>query len=121
MRLVLPLAAVVLTVSCGGASYVLPDREDNQVKATEADLALVVSAARGGADCDVRLLGESDGSSFVWAECFGASGGISAPMRVDGSDVRLPGDGNLYTDDVRRLFPADIADAILADQERLKP
>lgn len=121
LRLILALATLALTVSCGGASYGLPDRADDQVKATEAHLAQVVGAARGGADCDIRLLGESDGSSFVWAECFGPVGGISAPMRVDGDDVRLPGDGNRYADDVRRLFPADVAAAILTDQERLKP
>lgn len=121
MRIVLPVAALVLTVSCSGAPYVLPDRGDDRVKATEADLAPVVSASQGGADCDVRLLGESEGSSFVWAECIGPSGGISAPMRVDGDDVELPGDGSLYADDVRRLFPADVADAIVTDQERLKP
>ena len=126
MRLVLPLAVVVLAVSCGGAShneasYGLADRADDRVKATEEDLAQVVGAARGGDDCDIRLLGESDGSSFVWAECFGALGGTSAPMRVDGDEVQVPGDGDLYSDDVRRLFPAEIADAILTDQERLKP
>lgn len=121
MRRVLPLAVLVLAVSCGGAAYGLPDRTDDRVRATEHDLAQVVGAARGGDDCDVRLLGESDGSSFVWAECFGASGGISAPMRVDGDEVQLPGDGNLYDDGVRRLFPAEVADAILTDQERLKP
>ena len=55
------------------------------------------------------------------SECFGALGGTSAPMRVDGDEVQVPGDGDLYSDDVRRLFPAEIADAILTDQERLKP
>ena len=42
-------------------------------------------------------------------------------MRVDGDEVQVPGDGDLYSDDVRRLFLAEIADAILTDQERLKP
>ena len=131
MRLVLPLAVVVLAVSCGGAShggasqsgasYGLPDRADDRVKATEEDLAQVVGTARGGDDCDIRLLGESERSSFVWAECFGALGGTSAPMRVYGDEVQVPGDGDLYSDDVRRLFLAEIADAILTDQERLKP
>lgn len=121
MRRVIPLTVLVLTVSCGGSSYRLPDRADDRVKAIEDDLAHVIAAARGGDDCDVRLLGESDGSSFVWAECFGASGGISAPMRVDGDEVQLPGDGSLYAEDVQRLFPADVADAILTDQEQLRP
>ncbi|MEI2638036.1 MAG: hypothetical protein V9F03_03405 [Microthrixaceae bacterium] len=107
MSRVLPLITVVLVVSCGGASYVLPDRADDRVKATETDLAQVIGAARGGDDCDVRLLGESGGSFYVWAECFGASGGISAPMRVDGDEVHLPGDGGQYADDVRSLFPAE--------------
>jgi len=121
MRRVPPLTFLVLTVSYGGSSYRLPDRADDRVKATEDDLAHAIAAARGGDDCDVRLLGESDGSSFVWAEWFGASGGISAPMRVDGDEVQLAGDGSLYAEDVQRLFPADVADAILTDQEQLRP
>lgn len=121
MRHVLPLVVLVLAVSCSSSSFALPDRTDDQVRATEGDLSQVVSASRGGDGCDVRLLGEADGSSFVWAECFGSSGGISAPMRVDGDDVELPGDGSQYSEDVRRLFPAEIADVILTDQERLKP
>lgn len=121
MSRVLILIVVVLAVSCGGSSYVLPDRTDDRVKATEEDLAQVIGAARGGDDCDVRLLGESSGSSYVWAECFGASGGISAPMRVDGDEVHEPGDGSQYADGVRSLFPADIAHAILTDQEPLRP
>ncbi len=110
-----------LAVSCSGPSYTLPDRTDDQVRAIEDDLSQVVSTSRGGDGCDVRLLGGADGRSFVWAECFGSSGGISAPMRIDGDDVELPGDGSQYPDDVRRLFPAEIADLILTDQERLRP
>lgn len=121
MRLLLPLAAMVLAGSCSGSSYALPDRTEDQVRATEGDLAQVISAARDGDDCAVRLLGKADGSSFVWAECVGSSGGLSAPMRVDRDDVELPGDGSQYSDDVRRLFPAEIADAILTDQGRLRP
>ncbi|MEZ5310884.1 MAG: hypothetical protein R2735_09895 [Microthrixaceae bacterium] len=121
MSRVLPMIVGVLAVSCAGSSYGLPDRTDGRVKATETDLAQVIGAARGGDDCDVRLLGKSAGSSYVWAECFGASGVISAPMRVDGDEVHLPGDGGQYADDVRSLFPAEVADAILTDQERLRP
>jgi hypothetical protein len=121
MRLVLPLAALVLTVSCAGTAYELPDRNAAQVKASEADLSQVVGASLDGADCEVRLLGESEGSSFVWAECSGPLGGISAPMRVDGDNVRIPEDGGGYDDDVRRLFPDDVADAILTDRERTRP
>jgi hypothetical protein len=120
MRLVPGLVAVLLAVSCSGSTYSPPDRTD-QVQATEGELASVVGAAFEGADCDVRFLGESEGSSFVWAECAGPLGEISAPMRVDGDDVQVPGDGSLYDDDVRRLFPDDLADAILAREGRLRP
>lgn len=119
MRLVPAVVAAALAVSCSGSAFALPDRTD-QVRAIEGELSQVISAARGG-DCDVRLLGEADEASFVWAECFGSSGGISAPMRVDGNDVELPGDGSQYPDDVRRLFPTEIADAILTDREPLRP
>ncbi len=120
MRLVPGLVAVLLAVSCTGSSYSLPDQTD-QVQATERQLAPVVGAAFDGADCEVRFLGKSDGSSFVWAECAGPLGAVSAPMRVDGDDVQVPGDGSLYTEDVRRMFPDDLADAILAREERLRP
>lgn len=120
MRVVAILAAVVALASCG-APYALPDRGDAEVKAREAELAVVLAAAHGGGDCDVRLLGESAGSSFVWAKCLGPGGGVSAPMRVEGSDVQTPGDGTRYATDVRRLFPAGIAGAILSDPDRLRP
>jgi hypothetical protein len=120
MRLVPAVLAAVLAVACSSSSFALPDRTD-RVRAIEDDLSQVISAARGGDDCEVRLLGEADDSSFVWAECSGSSGAVSAPMRVDGNDVEVPGDGSQYPDDVRRLFPAEIADAILSDQAPLRP
>jgi hypothetical protein len=42
-------------------------------------------------------------------------------MRVDGDDVRVPEDGGRYDDDVRQLFPDDLADAILSREGRLQP
>lgn len=121
MRRVRSLAVLVLAVSWSNSSYALPDRTEGQTRAAEDYLAQVVSDSRGGDACDVRLPGELDGSSFVWAECLGSSGGISTPMVVDSDDVELAGDGGHYSEDVRRSFPAEIADAILTDVERLKP
>lgn len=115
-------SAVAATVmaSCSRTSYSLPERT-NEVVAAEADLAKVVGTARGGDDCTVRYLGEDDRASFVWAECAGSNGAVSGPARVEGDDVEWPGDGSQHAEDVRRMFPKDIADAISSDAQRLRP
>ena len=120
MRVAAFVLAVALLASCGEEGHPLPDRGDAGVMAAEVELERIVSAAQDGAECGVRLLGESDGSSFVWAECSGPSGGVSAPMRIDGAEVQVPGDGSLYEDDVRRLFPAGLADLILDHPDRVR-
>jgi hypothetical protein len=115
------LGAVGLS-ACGSGlmGYDLPDRTDPDVQAREAELTPIISASQRGGDCKVRMLGESDDASFVWADCFGASGGISAAMRVEGDDVLQPGDGSQYGDDVRRLFPSGLAHMILDDPDALR-
>lgn len=117
MRVALALVAVALLASCG-EPYAVPDPDDPDVAAAEAELAPVVGAALDGATCEVRLIGVEGNSSFVWARCSwttsdGIRGGMSGPMRVDGTEVQMPGDGSLFEEDVRRLFPADLADVIL--------
>jgi len=130
MRVSVLLLAVAGITACSssGEPSVFPDRNDGGVQAAEAELAAVVSAESNGWDCDVRLLGEVDGASFVWAECSGQHGGamapmggFSVPMRIDDAGIAQPGDGALYSDGVRRLFPGDIADAILRDPDSLRP
>ncbi|GAA3695130.1 hypothetical protein GCM10022224_070850 [Nonomuraea antimicrobica] len=43
------------------------------------------------------------------------------PVQVDGDQVRKPADGAGYTESVKRLFPRDLADAVLDEPERLRP
>ena len=92
------------------------------MQAKEMELAPIVTAAEAADTCAVRFLGESDGASFVWAECVSPDGGkLSGPFRVEGTTVVAPEDGGQFSDDVRRLFPAPLDDAILKDPDRLRP
>ena len=96
-----------------------------------AEEARIVALLEGQADsgsttCAVRILGIEGQSTYAWTTCMsvGASGdtsGTSVPIRVDGSTVRGPSDGGGYADSVRALFPDRVADAVLDDQERMKP
>ena len=122
MKPILALVSFALLTSCGSSSYVSPDRTDPNVQAKELELAPIVTASEPGATCAVRFLGESDGVSFVWAQCVRPDGGkLSGPFRIEGTTVVAPADGSHYSDDVRRLFPAPLGDAILKDPERLRP
>ncbi len=64
-------------------------------------------------------------SSFAWAQCDGASegvaSGVSMPVRIDGDRVTRPLDGSEYPASVKRMFPGRLADAVLADPDRLRP
>ena len=86
-------------------------------------LAAVVGDSEGGASCEVRLLGEADGASFVWAHCAGGrlGGARSLPLRIDGTKVTEPQDGSGYSDDVRRTFPEGLAELVLNDQRLVSP
>ncbi len=102
----------------------LPDRTDDAVRSEEARIITLLKATRDVSlpgDCDVRLLGQDQSASFVWAYCSDGVSGASVPLRIDGDKVSIPGDGSLYSIDVERMFPADLADAILDRDERLRP
>jgi hypothetical protein len=140
------IAALVALVSLVGAglagclgpsSYSLPDRSDPSVRATEAELA--ERFGRNGSRCQVRLLGEDGDVRYAWLDCTSepepitlrlddgetqtmASGsGASVPVRIEGDRSEGPGDGTAYEPDVRRLFPAGLADRILNDPYSLRP
>lgn len=118
--LVVVLASHGLVVSCGGSDYALPDRDDAEVQTKEAELVEVISAAREDASCEARLLGDDGDASFVWAECFGPTGGVSTAMRVEGDSVEMPDQAD-HSDSVRELFPDGLVDRILESDEQLKP
>ena len=102
---------------------VLPDRAAPTVKAEETRLAALLSADQSVLGvpgvCTVRLLGQQAGASFVWANCNArdSSYGTSVPLRVDGSKVTKPGDGAAFSDTVREMFPEDLADFVLNNQD----
>jgi hypothetical protein len=113
----------------------LPDRSNPGVQAEEARLAELLEATDDfwppqPRQCSVRLLGQEGTTSYVWAHCEGpeidADGQLerpagSVPLRIDGNLVSEPRDGSLYAEDIKEMFPADLADAILDGDQRIFP
>lgn len=124
-KLIVTGSLVLVSVAgCSSHQPELPDRAAPAVKAEEARIAALLGAdtsilGQPGA-CKVRLLGQKAGASFVWATC-NALGpphtAISAPLRVDGSKVTMPGDGAAFSDTVCEMFPKDLADFVLNNQD----
>jgi hypothetical protein len=119
-RLTVTVSLVLVCVAgCSGRPE-LPDRTDPAIRAEAARIAALLGAdpsvVGGPGTCKVRLLGQEAGASFVWAECAALDppfSGVSAPMRVDGSTVTLPGEGAAYSESVREMFPEDLAEFVL--------
>jgi hypothetical protein len=130
MRRVLLLMLVLATGCQGGpASFEPPDRSDPAVQQKEAALVASMSADRSGlilgqgpGPCKVRLLRSVGDTDYVWALCQIPGGeGVSAPFKVRGRSVERTGDGSAYPPSLRRLFPHDIAEALLDDPSRYQP
>lgn len=133
-RLLLSLVVVALVAGCN-SPVALPDRTDPGVQAEEARLTELLEGTDDfwppqPRQCSVRLLGQEEATSYVWAHCEGpeidADGqierpGRSGPLRIDGDLVSEPRDGSLYSEDIREMFPADLADAILDRDQRVLP
>lgn len=116
--------ALVLLSGC--AKDFTPPKESDQVRATENRLSAVVEhglrGSQGPGSCVVRLLGEQGQTSWVWATCQWLPGAATGgPYRIEGSTVMAPEDGSDYPGSIRRLFPPDMAEAILKHPEQLKP
>ena len=122
------VAATVLVLisvtGCSAGPPVLPDRAAPAVKAEEARLATLLGADSSilgvPGVCTVRLLGQQAGAPFVWAQCV-APGPIgtaaSLPLRVDGAKVTMAADGAAYSETVREMFPENLADFVLNNQD----
>lgn len=113
--------------ACGGdeSAWVLPDRTDPEVLRTESKLAGIVEVGKGWEErwetCEVRLLGGTDPTYYVWAECSRGISAVSLPLRIEGETVTGPRDGGYFADDVRALFPEDLAEAMFEQSELLRP
>ncbi|WP_139142822.1 hypothetical protein [Humibacillus sp. DSM 29435] len=128
-RLTTVVIAVGVLSACSSPGVKLPDRADHTIQREEARLAAVIGAQTPtilGAlgTCSVRLLRQDATASFVWAECGTGppiNSGVSAPMRVIGSDVTVPRDGTQYTKDIHTLFPDDLAEIIEEQDDTIRP
>ena len=124
-RLIVVVSLVVVSVAgCSSRQSDLPDRAAPAVRAEEARIAALLGAdtsilGKPGV-CKVRLLGQEAGASFVWANCDALDPpytAVSTPLRVDDSKVTMPGDGAAFSDTVREMFPKDLADFVLNNQD----
>ena len=73
--------------------------------------------------CEWEVWGQTEQALYLWAVCESAGGtAVSAPAVVyldaEGhvAAVAAPGDGTAYVRDVRRLFPPDLQERILAHE-----
>lgn len=122
------LCALILA-SCGwvkGSTWQLPDRSEPAVPVEERIVAAAAGAPGAvygtGATCEARLLGRTDTASYAWVVCNYQGSETSAPVRVDGDRVTVPGDGSRYAEDIEEMFPDGLADLILSSRsERLAP
>lgn len=126
-------ALVLVAAVLGGCSEPvgLPDRTDPAVQAEEARIAAVIESSDDiwvPGSCAVRLLGQEVATSYVWVVCEGYGSddlperpGWGGPARIDGDQVSQPRDGGLRGSDIREMFPAELADAIFAGDERIYP
>ena len=129
MRRIAVLILVLLCSGClsGPESFPLPDRDDPVVQKEEERLAKVVAEDRSGrlltdeGTCEIRLLRRVDDTDYAWASCTSGGSAVSAPVRVRGKEVTVPEDGSGYDDSLRRIFPDDIAKALLEDPDRYRP
>jgi len=128
------LLGMGLAMTIGGCSAdrFVPPAPSAVIRAEEARLAPLIEGSQrsafmsGPGHCSVRVLGISGSTSFAWADCSFSSGqgidsAVSTAFRIDGTTVRAPRDGNEYADSIRRMFPHDMAEAILKRPDELRP
>lgn len=123
-RLPALILLAALAIGCSG-EVALPDRTDEAVQSEETRISDVLESTDdiwAPGDCEVRLLGQQDDSSYAWADCDDGDSGWSGPVLVQGDQVSTPRDGGaFFSDDVLDMFPAPVAEAILERPQELRP
>jgi hypothetical protein len=128
LRFILAVSLSLASVAgCSSRPPVLPDRASPEVRAEEARVAALLgsetSVVGARSACEVRLLRQEAEASFVWATCEAVDpphGGMSAPMRVSGSDITVAADGAAFPQSLREMFPEDLADFVLSNPDSLE-
>ncbi|MCP3976539.1 MAG: hypothetical protein GY720_18785 [bacterium] len=116
--------AVVAGFLNSAGDLALPDRTSADVQAEEQRIAALLESTTDiwiPGECNVRLLGQEGSTSYAWADCSDGLAGTSLPLRIDTEQVAAPGDGSIFSDDVTTMFPSELAEAILARDERIFP
>lgn len=113
--LVLTLTALLSGCSEATEPQAIDDQEREQLTGLVEESSWVENAT-----CTVQVFRQEGPITYGWAECTNElntepeavvqSG--SYPFRAEEGTVQVPNEGERYTDDVRRLFPADLISTI---------
>ena len=108
------------SVACSSAS-VPPTLSDDE-RARLVDLVEEQSSWIESPSCQVEVFRQEGDTTYGWADCMTSASASTSeqelsredsyPFRVDGDQIRVPGDGDAYEKDVRELFPEDLWSAI---------
>ncbi len=128
-RWFLLLGLCVWLAACGGPTLELPDQGDPAVQREEARIAKLTAdrfeehmgPPSQAPSCQVRLLREEGPTDYVVADCEAGEQAFISALKIDGETVVFPEDGSGYEASVRRMFPADVADAFLDNSESYYP
>lgn len=115
------VAVVTLgTVACSAAD-VPPTLSDDE-RAQLVDIVEEQSSWIESPSCQVEVFRQEGDTTYGWADCMTSASestneqeviqGESYPFRLDGDQIRVPGDGSAYEEDLKEIFPQDLRGAI---------
>ena len=106
-------------------------QENAQPRWKQYELALVKAfVPSGSGHCIWKILGQQEEEVYVWAYCISTTirdrSRVSAPAVIRLSpngeieEVKIPGDGAAYSQDIRKWFPPEVQTKIF-DSHKLQP
>lgn len=116
------LVAVVTfgTIACSSGD-VPPTLSDDE-RARLVDRVEEQSSWIESPSCQVEVFRQDGDTTYGWADCMTSASasaseqellqGESYPFRIDGDQIRVPGDGGAYEEDLKEIFPEDLRAAI---------
>ncbi len=127
-KLAIIVYVVCFMIGCSNTGSIQLSSEDYQVIQNYLDKGIFLNDDQGRPFCAFEVLGKGNGEIYVWSfiqyyykGSLERGTGWSVPMvlkveRVNGKlrilDHKLPGDGNKYWEDIKKMFPESIWDEI---------
>lgn len=113
--LLLGFAACLTGCGDGAEPQAISDQERDRLAQIVAQASWIEDAV-----CNVEVFRQEGEITYGWAECSNLPSidndqfqqAHSAPFRAEGDTVQVPEDGAQYSEDLERLFPADLHSTI---------